>query len=73
VIPVKRSRHSGGCRARSEAFSAIHVVNPTIWIPTFAGMTPEGLLKGFAQFRNEFKVHEQNFPPGLEGPGRKKL
>jgi hypothetical protein len=45
VIPVKRYRHSGGNRARSEAFSAIHVVNPTIWIPAFAGMTPEGLLK----------------------------
>jgi hypothetical protein len=30
-------------------FSAIHMVNPTIWIPAFAGMTPEGLLKGFAQ------------------------
>jgi hypothetical protein len=49
VIPVKRYRYSGGSRARSEAFSAIHMVNPTIWIPAFAGMTPEGLLKGCAQ------------------------
>jgi hypothetical protein len=31
-------------------FSAIQVVNPTIRIPAFAGMTPEGLLKGFDQF-----------------------
>jgi hypothetical protein len=52
VIPVKRYRHSGGGLARSEAFSAIHVVNPTIRIPAFAGMTPEDLLKGFAQFQD---------------------
>jgi hypothetical protein len=26
-------------QARREAFSAIQVVNPTIWIPAFTGMT----------------------------------
>jgi hypothetical protein len=33
-------------------FSVIHVVNPTIWISAFAGMTPEGLKKGLAPFRS---------------------
>jgi hypothetical protein len=28
-------------RARSEAFSAIEVMDPTIWLQSFAGMTPE--------------------------------
>jgi hypothetical protein len=37
------------CRAKDM------VVNPTIRIPAFAGMTPEGLLKGFAQLRNKNK------------------
>jgi hypothetical protein len=40
----------GGGRTRSEAFRALHVVNQTIRIPAFAGMTPKGLLAGFAQF-----------------------
>jgi hypothetical protein len=47
VIPVKRYRHSG----ESQAEAGIHVVTSTIWIPAFAGITPEGLLKGFAQIR----------------------
>jgi hypothetical protein len=37
-------------RAPSETFSAIQVVNPTIWIPAFAGMTPATIRPlGFAR------------------------
>jgi hypothetical protein len=32
-------------------FNAIQVVNLIIWIPAFAGMTPEGSIKGIAQFQ----------------------
>jgi hypothetical protein len=31
----------------------IHAVNPKIRLPAFADMTPESLLKGFAQFRKK--------------------
>jgi hypothetical protein len=48
---VIRYRQYGGGRARSEAFSANYVVNPTNRLPAFVVMTPECLLKEFAQFR----------------------
>jgi hypothetical protein len=37
-------RHSGEGLAKA----GMQVVNPTLWIPAFAGMTPEGSLKGIA-------------------------
>jgi hypothetical protein len=51
-------RHTGGGWARSEAFRAIQVVNPTIRIPAFAVMTPEGLLTGMTggRFTNRYNV-----------------
>jgi hypothetical protein len=42
VIPVKRYRHSGGGRNLCG--------EPNNLNTAFAGMTPEGLLKGLAQF-----------------------
>jgi hypothetical protein len=35
----------GEDRERREAFSAIQMMKPTLRLPAFAGMPPEGLLK----------------------------